>query len=326
MQEFQVFDWNAIGTRIKSKRVLLYWLLPLTLCVAWGLTFCVPTYYTCTTSLTTEEVYPAESYRTFTFNRPENYDLGFAPLSNSIVAQDYPEVVSSTEFICRILNTPVVTVDSGFTGTYYSYLVTQHRNSLPKACLRLLRGKSRPTEGEPLTELNPFYPKGWAAYAIGLAQEDICCDVDRHTKRITLSVDAQDPLVAAIVTQSVADNLKQFTSDYFFEKTERLYEHLQEQMAFVHAEYKEALRYGDNTYSAMLDQAYNAFQRQALVLNAQIREQQMFLTLNNVTVPADKAGPHRVLFALVMTIIVAVFVLLHICRRELFCTNPKAKD
>ena len=324
MQEFQVFDWTAIGSRLRSKRTFLYWFIPLTFCCIWALTFSVPTYYVCPTSLTTEEIHSAESFRTLTVNRPENYDLGVSPLSYSIGAKDYPEVVHSTEFICRILNTPVVTEDSTFVGTYYAYLATQYRYPWLKACSRFLHGKSPIPEGAALPKLDPFYPKGIAADAVCLAQNDIRCDVDRHTSLITLSVKAQDPLVAALVAQAVTDNLQQFAADHFLSKTEQLYQSLQEHIVLTYSDYEQAQREGDDARAAMLHDAYRAFQRQAIVLNAQMRYNQMFTTLGNVTVPSEKSGPHRILTAALGTLIVAFLALLVICRRELFCTPSQA--
>jgi len=325
MQEFQVFDWTSIGNRIHSKRTFLYWFIPLTLCCVWGLTFSVPSYFVCSTSLTTEEMHPEEGFRTFTFNHPENYDLGVAPMAYSIVAKDYPEVVGSTEFICRILSTPVVTEDSSFSGTYYTYLATRYRYPWHKACSRFLHGKAQLAEGAPLPQLDAFYPRGAAADAICLAQKDICCDVDRHTSLITLSVKAQDALVAAMVTQAVADELKQFADNYFLSKTELVYQSLQEHIALTYADYEQAVRTGDSTRAAMLQDAYRSFQRQAIVLHAQMHHSRMFITLNNVTVPADKAGPHRLTTALLSTLIIVMLALLYICRRELFCSSSQAK-
>ncbi|MBO4578146.1 MAG: hypothetical protein J5688_05495 [Paludibacteraceae bacterium] len=318
MQEFQVFDWAAIGARIREKRVFLCWFLPVTFVAVWALTFSVPTYYTCETSLTTEQMQSEEVYRTLTLNRPENYDLGLSAIAYSISPDDYVGLVVSTDFICRVLATPVMTADTSFTGTYYEYLETQYRYPWHKALMRLIRGKHSAEVGEALPALDPFYPRGRVAEAIGLAQKSIKCYVDRQTRLTTLTIKAQDPLVAAMVAQAVAETLQQFTSEYYFDKTGRVYEHLQEQIAFVHAEYLEALKSGDTRYAAMLDEAHTSFVRQAIILNAQMRYCQVFSTLSNASVPTEKAGPHHLTIALVATVLVALIALCLICRKELF--------
>ena len=321
MQEFQVFNWAAIGARIRSKRVFLYWFIPATFICVWALTFDVPTYFTCATSLSTEEMRVTDNERSLTLNRPENFDLGLSMLMYSIVPDDYDEVVASSEFLCRVLATPVVTADSSFSGTYYEYLATQYRYPIHKAFVRLLRGKHQAQVGEPLPALDPFYPRGRADEAIGLARKNIDCEIDRLTKLTTITVKAQDPLVAALIAQSAADNLKQFTAEYYLGKTEQAYEHLQEQIAFVHAEYLEAVKAGDNSYATMLDEAYNSFTRQAIMLNVQMRYYQTFTTLGNACVPSEKAGPHHITIALLAMIIIGLLALCIICRRELFGTT-----
>ena len=320
MQEFQVFNWAAIGARIRSKRVFLYWFIPVMFICAWALTFDVPTYYTCATSLSTEEMRVTDNDRSLTLNRPENFDLGLSMLAYSIIPDDYDEVVASSDFLCRVLATPVITADSAFCGTYYEYLATQYRYPVHKAFIRLLRGKHQAEVGDPLPALDPFYPRGRADEAIGLARKNIDCEIDRLTKLTTITVKAQDPLVAALIAQAAADNLKQFTAEYYFDKTEQVYEHLQEQIAFVQAEYLEAVRAGDNAYATMLDEAYNSFTRQAIMLNAQMLYCRTFTTLGNTCVPSEKSGPHHITIALLATILIGLLALCIICRRELFGT------
>lgn len=307
-----------MAARIKDKRKFFYWFIPLTLLGVWGLTFSVPTYFSCSTSLSTEGVISAESNRAFTLNRPENFDLGLTAQVYSIDPDDYAEITGSTEFLCRVLATPVMTKDSSFCGSYYEYLVTHYRYSWLQSCKRLLHGTRQPQPGEPLPALDPFYPKGVAAEAISLAGRSISCDVDRHTQLTTISVNAQDPLVAALVAQSAADNLKRFNTEYLYDKSDRVFQHLQDQMAGIHAEYKEALLMGDEAYAAMLSEAYDSFQRQAIIFSTQLRYMDIFTTLNNVTVPRQPAGPHHLLTALLATVLATLLAMLCICRRELF--------
>ncbi|MBQ7530480.1 MAG: hypothetical protein IJT12_02075 [Paludibacteraceae bacterium] len=318
MQEFQVFDWAAIGARIREKRVFLYWFIPVTFILVWALTFSVPNYFTSEIALSTEMVHSEEGYRSFTLNRPENFDLGLSAIAYSISPDDYVTLVASTDFICRVLATPVMTADTSFTGTYYEYLETQNRYPWHKALVRLMRGKKNAEVGEPLPELDPFFPRGRVAEAIGLAQKNISCYVDRQTKLTTLTIKAQDPLVAALVAQSAAEILKQVTSEYYLDKTERVYEHLEQQIVFVHDQYLEALKSGDKAYADMLNEAHQSFSRQAILLNAQMRYYQIFTTLSNASVPTEKAGPHHLSVAFIATILIGLIALCIICRKELF--------
>lgn len=324
MQNNQVFSWAEIGARIRAKRVFLYWFIPITFIVIWVLTFSVPTYYSCSTSLSTEQMRSTEVERAMTINHPENFDLGLAPLAYSIVPDDYVEVINSTDFLCKLLLTPVLTKDSSFAGTYYEYLATQYRYPWHKSIKRFLQGKKQPLPGEPLPELDAFYPKGLVAEVIALTRKNIGCEVDHTTKLTTISVVAQDPLVAALVAQATSDNLQQVTSQYYLSKSEEVYEHIQDQLVFLHAEYNEAMEHNDQAYAEMVSQAYTSFRRQAIVFNAQLRYYRVFTTLNNVSVPTEKAGPRHLTLAVIGTFLLTLLAILCICHRELFTMFDQA--
>lgn len=317
MQDNKAIDWKDLNVRIKAKRKFLYWFVPLTFVCTLVLTFSIPTYYVCTTSLSTEDMHSSDPNRSLTLNRPENYDLGFVAMDYSIVPEDYDEVIQSTAFLCKILQTPVATADTCFSGTYYEYLATQQRYSWYTRFSRFIHGKKQPQAGEPLPTPDPFRPMGVANEAITTARNSINFSIDHRTKLITLSVKGQDPLVAALVTQAVSDALNQFASDYFLGKTKHLYLHLQSQIEQTTADYELALRQGDNMRASMLRDACYAFERQAILLNAQMQNHQLFTTLNNVTVPDSAAGPRHLRIAICATILILILVLLCICRHDL---------
>lgn len=318
MQAKQELSWAAIGARLKANRFFLYWFIPLTFVCALSLTYSVPTYYVCSTSLSTEEMSAIADGRSFTLNHPENYDLGLGPLRYSITPDDYDEVVESTEFICKVLATPVKTEDNSFEGTYYEYLIRHYRKSWSEACKQwLTRGEAYQADAQ-LPELDAFHPKGVVATAIARAKKSISCSINHQTKLVTLSVKAQDPLVAALIAQATSKALDQFATDYYADKTEQIYQQLQAQIALTRAGYDEALRTGDNTRAAMLHDACASFERQAIVLQAQKLSNTKFTTLKNVTVPTDPAGPKHLATAIAVTMIVLVLTLLVIYRREVF--------
>ena len=318
MNEFQVFDWNAIGARIRAKKVFIYCFIPVCFICIWALTYSIPTYYTCETSLAAEKVESAEPYRSFTLNRPEQFDLSLSPFRYSIEPDDYVEIVQSTEYLCRVLNTPVMTADSSFSGTYYAYLATQYNYPWYKLVLRFLLRQKQPKAGDPLPGLDPFYPRGVAKEALTLARKSIKCDVDRRTALTKFKIRAQDKLVAALVAQAAADNLQQLTAEFYIDKSENLYRQLQEQIAVTYADYEQAQRLGDSQRAAMLLDAYHAFERQSIILGAQIRYEKMFTTLRNASVPSNPGGPHHLLTAGIATVLLTLLALLIVCWRELF--------
>ena len=318
MQEFQVFDWKAMYDRIYSKRVFLYWFIPAVLLTSWGLTFSVTTYYTCTVTMAPEDIRANEQNRAMTLNRPENFDLGVSRTANSISPENFDEIVRSTAFLCNILTTPVMTKDTSFCGTYYSYLATQYVYPWHKAAMRFLRGKKRLTLDDPLPELDPFYLRGAAGDVMNLAQKHISCSTDRRTDLITLNIEAQDKLVAALVAQAVTDELQRAISDYHRGKMEVTAVNLKAQVARTYEEYEQAVQAGDSKRAAMLWEAYNAFQRQAIILEAQILDYKTFAVLQNPSVPQQKTGPHHITLAVIITALVTMLTLIILCWKELF--------
>ena len=307
-----------MARRIREKRVFLYWFLPVVCLGIWGLTFCRANYFTCTVSLAPEELRAADGNRVLTLQRPENYDLGLAQTYSAINPEDFDQIISSTTFLCKILETPVMTKDSTFTGTYYSYLALEHRPPMHTIVMRAIRGKKRAQVGEILPPLDPFYPRSHASDALNVARKQITCETDRRTYLTTIDVVAQDPLVAALVAQAVIEHLELFASDNYMSKLQHMYTRLQEHIHSTYLSYEEALEQGDNARAAMLLDACSSFERQAIVLDAQMQRPRMFSVLTNASVPTEKTGPHHILSAIAGTFVIALFALLWICRRELF--------
>lgn len=318
MQEFQVFDWAAMSARIRAKRVFLYCFIPIVFACILGLSYGVKTYFTCSVALAPEEMRATDNNRVITLNRPENYDLGITQTVSGISPEDYDQVIGSTAFLCQVLSTPVMTKDTSYTGTYYEYLATQYSYPLHKIIMRAIRGRKQAQVGEPLPDLDPFYLRGYAAEAMALAQKSISCTTSRRTYMTQIDVEAQDPLVAAMVAQSVIEHLEDFAEKAYVGKLEVMYRNLDTQIHRTYMDYEESLQQGDTTRAAMLSDACSSFERQAIVLNAQMQKHKMFSVLMNPSVPMQKAGPHRISIAVILTMLIGAFAILCICWRELF--------
>jgi len=306
-----------MAARIKAKRVFLYCFIPVTFACIWGLTFSVKTYYVCSVALAPEEVRAAEGNRVLTLNRPENYDLGIVQTSTNVSPEHMNQITASTSFLCKVLETPVMTSDSSFTGTFYEYLTTEYRAPIHEIILRWLRGKKHAESVNELPPLDPFYPRGYAAEAVNLARKLIECDVDRRTFLTIIDVKTQDRLVSALIAQSVIDILEKFAAEIPVKKMEVLHNNLQEYIHQTYMSYESALEQGDSAHAAMLLEACASFERQAIVLSGQKQNYKMFSVLKNASVPTEKSGPHHILTALIATILLTLLALLWICRREL---------
>ena len=317
MQDNQELSRATLFAPLKANRVFLYWFIPLVFVCTFVLTYSVPAYYVCSTSLSTEEMSAIAESRSITLNHPENYDLGLAPLRYSIVPDDYDELVASTAFLCKVLAAKVKTKDNSFEGTYYEYLIKHHRNTWAASCKQWLKGSNIAQAEDELPELDPFQPKQHAAIAISRAKKSISCSINHQTKLVTITVKEQDPMVAALVAQATSDELNRFTTDYYTDKVKQTYQLLQTQIELMRAQYEEAARAGDNGRASMLHDACISFERQAIMQNALAHNYKMFTTLKNVTVPTQKAGPKHLVTAIAVTLVALVLAMLVIYRKEL---------
>lgn len=316
-KEFQVFDWSAMWRETCAHRKTFYWLVPVSLVAVWVLTFNKANYFDSSVVLATEEIRAMDGNRVFTMGRSEDYDLNYTLSVNAINPEDYEFILSSTDFLCTILQTPVMTKDSLFVGSYYEYLVNCHRYTWLESLFRLVRGQRRPEPGVSLPAADPFYLRGYAAEAVSLARKALSSETNRRTAAVTLRVREQDPLVAALVARATTEELEAFMTRYHYSKRLALGKAMREKVAETHQAYESAIARGDQAEAALLRDAYQSFQRQAIILEAQAREEKTLYVLHNASVPTEKAGPHHLLMAIAGCFVISFVVLLWICRKEL---------
>jgi hypothetical protein len=143
----------------------------------------------------------------------------------------------------------------------------------------------------------------------------ISVDVDKKTGKTLLSLEMQDPYVAATVLEAVLDNLKTYMSDYRTSKSrqdvmnlekiceERKKEYYDAQMAYAKATdaNKNVVLNSTKADLQRMQQdvtlAYEVYSQVATQLEgARIKVQQskpVFAVLEPVTVPLKKAGPSK---------------------------------
>ena len=140
----------------------------------------------------------------------------------------YPDVVASTPFIIDLLDTRVQTIDEETPDTtLVEYLKTNKGTligtvmSLPGraigAVLSLFKDKE---EEEGKKVINPFHLTREEDISVKRLRSLITANVDKKTGVTSLSVTMQDPLVAAIVTDTVLTKLKDHIIKYRISKAE----------------------------------------------------------------------------------------------------------
>ena len=154
-----------------------------------------------------------------------------------------------------------------------------------------------------------------------LLDKKVSCDVDKKTMVITINVKDQDPLVCALMADSVKERLQKFITDYRTQKArvdleynkklarearERYVHARQLYVQFVDANQAlilESVRAKQTDLENEMQLQYNAYNTaSAQLLAAEAKVQQetpAFTTLQSATVPVKKAGPHRAKMVLI---------------------------
>ena len=161
--------------------------------------------------------------------------------ADALNIQLYPNIVSSTPFILDLMDTPVKTIDEeqpdttlvGYLKEYTSKSLISTVMSLPFKAIGGVMSLFKSEEEETGEKaINPFHlTKGQASTVAGLKSK-IAANVDKKTGVTTVTVTMQDPLVAAIITDTVVVKLKEHITKYLKPNAEddcKYWEQLNEQ-------------------------------------------------------------------------------------------------
>ncbi len=133
---------------------------------------------------------------------------------DAIYPEIYPELFTSYDFIHSLFSVPVRTEKSNKTCDYAYHLTKQTKNSLlqyPKVWLSSLMKK---TVKAGSGKADPFKMSRDEAELCDGISGNIMCMVDKKTSVITISVKDQDPLVAAILADTLQRRLQTYITDY----------------------------------------------------------------------------------------------------------------
>lgn len=142
----------------------------------------------------------------------------------------YPDIVSSTPFILDLLDTPVRDLDEDTPDTtLVGYLETQKSSligmvmSLPSKTIGAITSlfKSDEEEQKQGRSINPFHLTKKQAMTVEGMKKMITANVDKKTGVTTMTVTLQDPLVCAIIADTVIAKLQQRVTTYRISKAEK---------------------------------------------------------------------------------------------------------
>lgn len=250
-------------------------------------------------------------------------NMGIGSEADAINVTLYPDVVASTPFIVDLLDTPVKTLDGEEPNTILvEYLKTNNNTplkiliSLPTKVIKGIISFFKRTEDiEKSKTINPFHLTKAENKSVKELRNRILTNVDKKTGVTSISVTMQDPMVAAIVTDTLLVKLKDHIISYRISKAQEdciYYEKLYiESKAKYEKAQEEYAQFSDANKNIILKSvqiegerlqneanlAYNIYHQMASQLQmglAKIQEvKPMFVVVEPASVPLIPSGTSR---------------------------------
>ena len=314
-------DFGQIFGALKKHKKLYCKVLSVTFVVMCFLLLSIPNYYSCTVKLSPELSSSKSTSGLASLASSFGINLGGAlgNGSEALFPTLYPDLMNSVDFKTSLFPVKVRQKDSTERISYYDYLKDHQRrpwwSSAKIGFFKMLGSLMGGQEEEQPDTINTFELTKEQTSIAKLLDKKVSCDVDKKTMVITINVKDQDPLVCALMADSVKERLQKFITDYRTQKArvdleynkklarearERYVHARQLYVQFVDANQAlilESVRAKQTDLENEMQLQYNAYNTaSAQLLAAEAKVQQetpAFTTLQSATVPVKKAGPHR---------------------------------
>ena len=339
-------DFAKIWPALLSKKKLFF--------KVWGITFilsCIwilpqPRYYTTEVSVAPESAEAKDMGNLASLASNFGVNIGNGS-SDAIYPQLYPDLFESTKFLVGLLDIKVRSQDGEVETDYYTYMKDhQKQNILLWPFLPLKRWLSsvfsKPEEeipGKDGKRFDPFELSWTTNGIIKKIQDNVQCTYSRTTDVVTIEVTDQDPLVCALLADSIKQHLQDFVTEYRTKKSRIDLEYYEKLTAEAKAMYdKSRLKYAafsdastnvslrsvelkmqdmENDMQAKYN-IYTAMSTRLEAAAAKVQENTpAFTELKNATVPIKPAGPKRMIFVAVMLFLATCGTIIHLYRKEL---------
>lgn len=151
-------------------------------------------------------------------------DMDFGSSSDAIYPELYPDLIGSNDFIVSLFPVEVTTKDGSVTTDYYDYLLNHTKKAwytFPARLLHDIVAKLK-TDDVPFTgdstKVNPFHLSKMQHNIANKIGKSINCTVDKKTSVITIEVTDQDPVISAVMADSIKNRLQAFITQYRTQK------------------------------------------------------------------------------------------------------------
>lgn len=214
--------------------------------------------------------------------------------SDAVYPQLYPDILESVPFATSLFDVPV-TDKEGDNYTVKEYLLEKTKTpwwgviiALPSKAIGLIKGKQ---EIDSVHVLNNFNLTPEETDLVNTIRKRVTASVDQKTNVITISANMQDPMVSAILADSVVYRLREYITDYRTNKARQDLEYAQKLNGEAQQEYYNA----QQRLADYIDRNQNLATRSAQVTRERLEnESALAFNLYNETSLQVQAAKSRV--------------------------------
>lgn len=322
-EEESSIDFGKIFKDLLKHKMLYAKVLPVAFVLAAIYALSLPNYYNCTVKLSPEmSGSKASAGSLASLASSFGVNLGSSGAgTEALFPTLYPDLMNSVDFKTSLFHVKVTREEDNKTFTYYDYLMNEQKSPWWSAAMKGIFSLFGSKEEEKEQKVNPFRLTRKQANIVKAINKNIVCDVDKKTMVITINVTDQNPVICAMMADTVKTRLQKFITEYRTSKARVDLEYNKKIAAETKARYEKARQkyteFADANQDIILQTVlqkqtdlenemqlqYNAYtQVAAQLMAAEAKVQQetpAFTTLQSATVPVLKAGPKRAQMCLI---------------------------
>ncbi len=338
----EVIDLRVIFKKILANKKLYFKVLPIVFVLSCAYILCIPRTYTSSLSLAPEMNNSSSLGGTIgSLASSFGFDIGNMETSDAINPMLYPDLMEDNGFVVGLFNIKVASADGEIKCNYYDYLTkyqdapfwSKGVNSIKK----LFAEKETQIKG--VSKSSPYM---LSKRQDGIAEDirkNITISIDKKTAVITITAQAQDPLICKTLADSVKQRLQVFITNYRTSKSRVDEEYYKNLASEAKHEYEKARQlygsYADANTDLQLASlrskqedlendmqlkynAYSTMMTQYQAAKAKVQERTpAFTIVKGAAVPVKASGPKRMIFVLSMLFLAFIATTLYIAKEEL---------
>lgn len=213
----KVIDLRVIFSRMWANKKLFCIVLPIVFALSTAYIMCIPRTYNSSLCLAPEINNSSNLSGTIgSLASSFGLDLGNMETTDAINPMLYPDLMDDNGFVVGLFDVKVATADGAIRCSYYDYL-TKHQNSpfwtQGMNSIKDLFATKEPS-GKASGDNNPYMLSKKQDGVANAIRKSVTINVDKKTAVITISTEAQDPLVCKTLADSVKERLQVFITNY----------------------------------------------------------------------------------------------------------------